>query len=724
MLNQRLNSMFAAVVLLICGSVLSQVNTAGSGWSWYNPEPIGNDIFSFSIAPDGTQYLCGKHGTLLKSTNGGLNFTPMGPVGEKELREIISLEASGKIIVVGEDGARLSIDGGASWLNPLTGQTRMNCVTFNGSTILIGGDLGKIWKSTNNGNIFSLVYNNPTCDFQAIIKVNSTTEIAIGTNGKIYRSLSGVWDEVNNPSGGIRLNGIHFINANTGVIVGNGNLVMTTTNGGLNWSIPNQGGLTGHFYDVTMLDSNTIITAGEGGKIYRSTNFGQNWQSYTYASDSTTIIYSIYAVPMMIHASGSYGIHLTSTNNGANWQRITADGYYDKLLWVDVYEGFRSSAAGDTVFASDNKGGFYRSSNGGDGWSKYQTGTALELSSGHFVNSQTGWLVGGKTSPLQRIVLKTTNGGMNWTTQHTANSGNLYDVHFFDQNTGIAAGNFGAIVKTTNGGVNWQSISGVTWTLNSLYFMDANTGIAVGEAGKIFRTTNQGLNWQQVNAGGFFDTQLGVDFADASTGVSVGSQGRMYRTTNGGINWVQLPGLTLNALYSISFADALTGYASGSNLGNDASILRTTDAGLTWQRQNSGTDNNLYDIKFVNAETGYVVGEGGTILKTTRGGIPIGIQQVSNNIPTGYKLHQNFPNPFNPVTKISFEIPAGNENGHNISLAVFDITGKLVRVLTDQYLRAGKYEYTFDASSLPSGVYFYILRSGGFSESKKMILVK
>ena len=723
MLNQRFTLILVLVLMLFCGETYTQVNTAGSGWSWYNPEPIGNDIFSFSIAPDGTQYLCGKHGTLLKSTNGGLNFTPMGPVGEKELREIITLEASGKIIVVGEDGARLSIDGGASWLNPLTGHTRMNCVTFNGSTVLIGGDLGKIWKSTNNGNVFSLVYNNPTCDFQAIIKVNATTEIAIGTNGKIYRSLSGVWDEVNNPSGGVRLNGIHFINANTGVIVGNGNLVMTTTNGGLNWTIPNQGGLTGHFYDVTMPDANTIITAGEGGKIFRSTNFGGNWQSYTYASDSTTIIYSIFAVPTFIHASGSYGINLTSTNNGANWVRTTADGYYDKFVWVDVYEGFRNAAA-DTVFASDSKGGFYRSSTGGDGWTKYQTGTTLELSSGHFINSLTGWLVGGKTSPLQRIILKTTNGGVNWVTQHTANSGNLYDVHFFDQNTGIAAGNFGAIVRTTNSGVNWQSISGVTWTINGLYFSDANTGIAVGEAGRIFRTTNQGLNWTQVNSGAFLDTQLGVDFADASTGVSVGSQGRMYRTTNGGVNWVQLPDVTLNTLYSISFADALTAYACGSNLGNDASVLKSTDAGLTWQRQNSGTDNILYDINFVNAETGFAVGEGGTILKTTRGGIPIGIQQVSGNIPTGFKLHQNYPNPFNPVTKISFEIPASSENVNNTSLVVYDITGKLVRVLTDQYLRAGNYEYTFDASSLPSGVYFYVLRSGTFNETKKMILVK
>ena len=723
MLNQKFTLLVTSVLILFCGTVISQVSTAGSGWSWYNPEPIGNDIFSFSVAPDGTQYLCGKHGTLLKSTNGGLNFTPMGPVGEKELREIITLEASGKIIVVGEDGARLSIDGGASWLNPLTGQTRMNCVTFNGSTVLIGGDLGKIWKSTNNGNIFSLVYNNPACDFQAIIKVNSTTEIAIGTNGKIYRSLSGVWDEVNNPSGGVRLNGIHFINANTGVIVGNGNLVMTTTNGGLNWSIPNQGGLTGHFYDVTMPDENTIITAGEGGKIYRSTNFGGNWQSYTYASDTTTIIYSIFAVPTFIFASGSYGIHLSSTNNGANWVRTTADGYYDKFVWVDVYEGFRNAAA-DTVFASDSKGGFYRSSTGGDGWTKYQTGTTLELSSGHFINSLTGWLVGGKTSPLQRIILKTTNGGVNWVTQHTANSGNLYDVHFFDQNTGIAAGNFGAIVRTTNSGVNWQSISGVTWTINGLYFSDANTGIAVGEAGRIFRTTNQGLNWTQVNSGAFLDTQLGVDFADASTGVSVGSQGRMYRTTNGGVNWVQLPDVTLNTLYSISFADALTAYACGSNLGNDASVLKSTDAGLTWQRQNSGTDNILYDINFVNAETGFAVGEGGTILKTTRGGIPIGIQQVSGNIPTGFKLHQNYPNPFNPVTKISFEIHASSENVNNTSLVVYDITGKLVRVLTDQYLRAGNYEYTFDASSLPSGVYFYVLRSGTFNETKKMILVK
>lgn len=89
-------------------------------------------------------------------------------------------------------------------------------------------------------------------------------------------------------------------------------------------------------------------------------------------------------------------------------------------------------------------------------------------------------------------------------------------------------------------------------------------------------------------------------------------------------------------------------------------------------------------------------------------------------LPLQYKLEQNFPNPFNPLTKISFSIMEAG----NVKLMVFDILGNLVRVLFDEEMNAGSYTYTFDASSLSSGVYFYKIQSGNFSDLKKMILLK
>lgn len=102
----------------------------------------------------------------------------------------------------------------------------------------------------------------------------------------------------------------------------------------------------------------------------------------------------------------------------------------------------------------------------------------------------------------------------------------------------------------------------------------------------------------------------------------------------------------------------------------------------------------------------------------------IGIEPISNVIPNVYSLEQNYPNPFNPVTKIRFKIPNDKAQMSNVKLEVFDITGKLIIVSIDEILQAGEYEVDFEGSGLPSGVYFYKLSSGGFIQTKKMVLLK
>ena len=89
-------------------------------------------------------------------------------------------------------------------------------------------------------------------------------------------------------------------------------------------------------------------------------------------------------------------------------------------------------------------------------------------------------------------------------------------------------------------------------------------------------------------------------------------------------------------------------------------------------------------------------------------------------LPDNYILDQNFPNPFNPTTKISFSIPRAGL----VNLKVFDISGREVADLVNEFKNAGQYRITFDGSSLSSGVYFYSLSSQNFRETKKMILVK
>jgi len=102
----------------------------------------------------------------------------------------------------------------------------------------------------------------------------------------------------------------------------------------------------------------------------------------------------------------------------------------------------------------------------------------------------------------------------------------------------------------------------------------------------------------------------------------------------------------------------------------------------------------------------------------------IGIQQISANVPGSFNLSQNYPNPFNPNTNIKFDIP---QSGF-VTLKVYNAIGEEVKTLASQNLAVGTYKVDFDASALPSGVYFYRLNiegtSNSFSETKKMMLVK
>src|SRR5690606_22599016 len=97
-----------------------------------------------------------------------------------------------------------------------------------------------------------------------------------------------------------------------------------------------------------------------------------------------------------------------------------------------------------------------------------------------------------------------------------------------------------------------------------------------------------------------------------------------------------------------------------------------------------------------------------------------GIQNVSSEIPGKYELSQNYPNPFNPSTSIKFSLPQSEV----ATLKVYDILGKEVASLVNEKLNSGTYEYQFNASGLTSGVYFYKLEAGSFSEVKKMLLIK
>lgn len=100
-----------------------------------------------------------------------------------------------------------------------------------------------------------------------------------------------------------------------------------------------------------------------------------------------------------------------------------------------------------------------------------------------------------------------------------------------------------------------------------------------------------------------------------------------------------------------------------------------------------------------------------------------GIVSVNNNsseIPARFELKQNYPNPFNPVTKINYQLPVSNF----VRLKIYDILGKEIMTLVNEKQNAGSYSVNFDAGNLSSGIYFYQLTTDGYSDTKRMVLIK
>jgi hypothetical protein len=98
----------------------------------------------------------------------------------------------------------------------------------------------------------------------------------------------------------------------------------------------------------------------------------------------------------------------------------------------------------------------------------------------------------------------------------------------------------------------------------------------------------------------------------------------------------------------------------------------------------------------------------------------MGVEETASTLPSSYQLEQNFPNPFNPATNIRYSVPKASK----VELRVFDLLGREVRELVSTVQPPGQYSVAFNAQGLASGVYFYRLTAGTFTETKKLMLLK
>ena len=394
-------------------------------------------------------------------------------------------------------------------------------------------------------------------------------------------------------------------------------------------------------------------------------------------------------------------------------------------------------------------------------WVLQNTGSTTDFHSVKFINKNTGWICG------TGVIAKTTNAGVNWVHQsHPAANKRLDCISVVDSNTLYCVGMFKTILKTTNGGTNWIAIqngpfgtgdsykavffinSNTGWIsgsgqkiwkttnggdsliqifiadwVNYIYFKDAMTGVLCGDGGFLQRTTNGGYNWYTPNIELHYQGYTFYKFSTINNQYCwlVGSSGPIYRSTDFGSNWDSVGFIPehFNAVYSIRFTNINTGWCGGGGV-EQGRLFKTTNSGYTWVRQlNLTIPGYIGDIYFNNDSIGWAAGSNGMVLYTTNGGLSF-INPTSTETPSKYSLSQNYPNPFNPTTNIKFSIV----NTGEVKLVVYDIQGREVQTLVNESLKPGTYEAAFDGQALNSGVYFYKLVTGNFTETKKMLLIK
>ncbi len=231
----------------------------------------------------------------------------------------------------------------------------------------------------------------------------------------------------------------------------------------------------------------------------------------------------------------------------------------------------------------------------------------------------------------------------------------------------------------------------------------------------------QGTHYQRVSMFVYQDSPVNtalrsVIFLDTLHGYILGDNGIILKTTDGGLLW-ELVSSPYSSLKAMKFVDTNMGWVVADN----GKIFRTLDGGQQWEAQESGVQSNLTSVDFINNYSGVIVGEEGIILTTKNGGAITSVENDYHNaLPKIFELQQNYPNPFNPITRIFFSLPT---DGFTM-LKVYDILGREIVTLINEEKSAGTYSVNFDASNLASGIYFYSIIAGKFSETKKMVLAK
>lgn len=610
----------------------------------------------------------------------------------------------------------------------------------------LGG--GEISYTTDGGKTWTKQVTDVSITLNAMDFYSSEHGICVGGksgNFAIYYTTDGIiWTKAPTPTGlpsnlfRTDLFAVTMINDSVSVITGWGgsgksNIILRTIDGGKNWTYQTQveeNRMYLSLYGIAFKDENNGIAVGgnsyKGGVAYKTNDGGISWKeiSFPFGFQGSAISY----INNKVCIVGSTGGIAISEDDCETWKLITE---------IPLAALYKIKKIGDnTIVAAGYNGLFLKSVDNGKTWeSSYVSdqNVSATIEDIFFLDENIGFV-----AQKYRTVSKTIDGGKNWLQimkDTTSTVVNNYGIQFINEDVGFVVGkvatNISAFYKTTDGGKNWTSQIGnpiFKNILNDLHFFNENYGIVVGNNTTLAYTSDGGNSWSQIPITSFPDESYkfsDIEFFDDNFGLIGGH--RLIKSTNGGKLWkyFEVPGLP-GFIRKIEIIDELTWYLAGSKF-----LFKTIDGGVTWSNLVDSVyfeGKLIFDVAIDSSGYPWVACESSEIFTISP---TVSVEIFDDTIVNNFSLEANYPNPFNPTTKIRYSIPTVNSrnsdvtfDGANVTLKIYNILGEEIATLVNNGQKGGTYEVEFDATHCASGMYIYTLNISEFSKSKKMLLIR
>ncbi|MGA7159714.1 MAG: T9SS type A sorting domain-containing protein [Bacteroidota bacterium] len=646
-------------------------------------------------------------------------------------------------------GIYLSTNNGATWTSTDFGILyKTLCFTVKGSEffagttnkgVIVSSDSGKTWTQCNPA--FSATVN--------ALAIKDSIIFAGGTG--MFRSTDdgASWTTIENGLG-------YGQTTVTGLAVTEGKVLASTyagvvlsTDNGNDWSgLVSTDSVNGVTNCIAAIDSTVLV--GWNGGVIRSTDDGRSWiQGSSWIGTSNTFCFV--GDSSRMYAGTTTGVHL-STDKGVTWTPINNGLPGNQVVSIAV--------EGTTLFAATTNNGVYRSIDSGTSWNWASSGMILTSVTSITGNGPNIYAVMSYNS-----LYSSTDNGASWIADTSLRSGVIASATVIGQNV-YAMGHTGIYVSSDNGKT-WGTINGgVMDTTHPSMLVQSGPNLisATQYSGRVFLSSDNGITWKNV---GQALPEL-ISLTASGSNVVAGSQSGVYTSTDNGETWTNVNDTLINiTALAAAGSDVFAGRYSWPEpvslpQSPPGGVFRSSDGGLTWSTINSGIpfDLQVYSItvhgEYVFAGAQYsglyvstitndnwfnigqdlpdsrplllFVNDSSVFGGTEESGIwcaPLSVvtgvkPPAASTLPRSFQLEQNFPNPFNPSTVISYQLRTNTL----VTLKVYDDLGRLVKILVDARQTVGNHSVTLNASNLSSGVYFYRLTAGSFVETKKLMLLK